>query len=207
MMEVARPGWPLPAPTVGLLGGSFNPAHDGHRHISVRALAALGLHQIWWLVSPQNPLKPRAGMATLAERTAHARRVADHPRIKVTDLEATLGSTFTADTLRLLTRRFPRTRFVWLMGADNLVQVSQWERWPQIFHSVPVAVFDRGSYSQRVTGAMSVRRFARHRRTEHACQGLAGQRPPAWVLLHTRRHPASATALRARGRMVPAGRA
>ena len=198
-MEVTRRGWPLPAPTVGLLGGSFNPAHEGHRWISQQALALLGLDQIWWLVSPQNPLKPSAGMAQHTDRIAHARGVAAHPRIVVTGLEAELGTRYTVDTLAALTRRFPRTRFVWLMGADNLVQVSRWQRWPQIFHAVPVAVFDRGSYSRSAAWAKSARRFARQRMLEHACQGLARHSPPRWVLLHIPRHPASGTALRARG--------
>ncbi|MCB9957986.1 MAG: nicotinate-nucleotide adenylyltransferase [Rhodospirillaceae bacterium] len=201
-MEVAKTGWPLPAPTVGLLGGSFNPAHEGHLWISRQALTRLGLHQVWWLVSPQNPLKPSAGMARQASRIAHAGRVATDPRIRVTGLEADLGTTFTADTLPALARRFPRTRFVWLMGADNLLQISHWQRWPQIFHAAVVAVFDRGSYSRQVAWATGARRFARQRLSERECHGLAQRRPPQWVLLHIPRHPASATALRASGRAL-----
>ena len=203
-MEVGHAGWPLPRPVVGLLGGSFNPAHAGHRWISVQAMARLTLDAVWWLVSPQNPLKPRAGMAGQTVRVAHARRIAAHPRIAVTGLEADLGTTYTADTLNALRRRFPRTRFVWLMGADNLVQIARWERWPQIFNAVPIAVIDRGSYSTSAVWAKSARRFARHRLAERACQGLARQQPPVWGLLHIPRHPASGTALRARGQALTA---
>lgn len=125
---------------VGLLGGSFNPAHDGHRYISRLALKLLGLDEVWWLVSPQNPLKPAAGMASLGDRLARAQAVADHPRIRVTDLERLLGTRYTADTLAALHRCFPRTRFVWLMGADNLLQVPRWQRWTEIFETTPVAL-------------------------------------------------------------------
>ncbi|MBO0712928.1 MAG: nicotinate-nicotinamide nucleotide adenylyltransferase, partial [Acetobacteraceae bacterium] len=116
---------------IGLLGGSFNPAHGGHLHVSLLALRHLALDEIWWLVSPQNPLKPADGMAPFANRLEQARRVAaEHPRIRVTDLENRLGaSRYTADTLQALRRRFPRLRFVWLMGGDNLVQIPRWQRW------------------------------------------------------------------------------
>ncbi len=128
---------------VGLLGGSFNPAHDGHLHVSREALKRLRLDEIWWLVSPQNPLKPVAGMASLADRLVGARNVAGMgAHIRVTDLEARLGTRYTADTLAALRRRFPRTRFVWLMGADNLRQISRWDRWERIFALAPIAVFD-----------------------------------------------------------------
>ena len=130
-------------PRIGLLGGSFNPAHDGHRTIGLRALRELRLDAVWWLVSPQNPLKPRAGMAPLAERLAGARRVARHPRIRASALEAALGTRHTVDTVAALRRRWPKARFVWLTGADNLLQMPAWRRWPALFRAVPVAVFDR----------------------------------------------------------------
>ena len=136
---------------IGLLGGSFNPAHRGHLHLSLTALQRLDLDEVWWLVSPQNPLKPVAGMAPFAARLDQARQVAaGHKRIRVTDLENRLGgSHYTADTLKALRRRFPRLRFVWLMGGDNLVQIRHWERWAEIFRTVPIAVFDRPSYSAK----------------------------------------------------------
>ena len=123
---------------IGLLGGSFNPAHEGHRMISLIALKRLGLDEVWWLVSPQNPLKPVAGMAPFAERLASARAVAGHRRIKVSDIETRLGTHFTRDTLKRLAQRRRQHDFVWLMGADNLVQFPKWEGWQEIFNTVPL---------------------------------------------------------------------
>lgn len=181
-----------------MLGGSFNPAHAGHRHISLEALRRLGLDRVWWLVTPQNPLKPRDGMAPLAERIAGARAVARHPRIVVTDIERRLGTTYTADTLEALSRRYPRARLVWIMGADNLRQISHWERWTDIFKGVPVAVFDRPSYSLSALSSVAARRFRAARRPARAARALAMDTPPAWVFLAIPRHPASATAIRRR---------
>ncbi|MEW5728425.1 MAG: nicotinate-nucleotide adenylyltransferase [Pseudomonadota bacterium] len=188
---------------VGLLGGSFNPAHAGHRHVAETALKRLGLDEVWVLVSPQNPLKPVAGMASLAERAQSARRaMAGHPRIRVTTIEADLGTRYTADTIAVLRTRFPAIRFVWLMGADNLAQIAKWDRWMRIFRSVPVAILARSPYSQRALAARAARRLARFRTVQTA--GLADRTPVAWVFLHTRLHPASATAIRAGG-TVPSG--
>ena len=133
--------------TIGLFGGSFNPAHSGHLDLSLAALRHLGLDYVWWLVSPQNPLKPVNGMAPFAERFAGARAIARHPRLIVTDIETSLGTVYTAQTLRRLAARFPRLRFVWLMGADNLATIHRWRDWQDIFERVGVAVFDRPSYS------------------------------------------------------------
>ncbi len=181
---------------IGLLGGSFNPAHAGHRHISLHALKALGLDQVWWLVSPQNPLKPTRGMASLAERMAEARGVARHPRIRVTAIERDLGTRYTADTLAELKRRFPRTRFVWLMGADNLRQIPRWRHWTRIFRLVPVAVLARPTYSMNALGGMAAQRYARRRVKDHRARGLAGHATPAWIFLRNPLHRASATAIR-----------
>ncbi|WP_448202650.1 nicotinate-nucleotide adenylyltransferase [Azospirillum sp. sgz302134] len=181
---------------VGLLGGSFNPVHAGHRHISLYALKTLGLDRVWWLVSPQNPLKPTRDMAALAERMAEARRVAAHPRIQVTDLERELGTRYTADTLSELKRRFPKTRFVWLMGADNLRQIPRWRDWTRIFRLVPVAVLARPTYSMNALGGIAAQRYARRRVTEHGAKGLTGRKTPAWIFLRNPLHPASATAIR-----------
>jgi nicotinate-nucleotide adenylyltransferase len=188
---------------IGLLGGSFNPAHAGHRHVSLEALQLLGLDQVWWLVSPQNPLKPAEGMAPLDERVAAARAVADHPAIVVTDIERTLGTRYTADTLAAFRRRFPRARFVWLMGADNLGQVPRWRHWTRIFETVPVAIFDRRPYSLRALSGQAARRYARQRIGSGRARFLAEAEPPAWIYFHTRLHPASATAIRAAGREGP----
>jgi len=186
-----------PRRRVGLLGGSFNPAHEGHRHVVDMALRKLHLDEIWLLVSPQNPLKGRDGMASFAERLAAAERIAHSKRISARGTESALGTRFTADTLSALVKRFPRTHFVWLMGADNLQQIPRWERWTRIFHSVPIAVFARPGYDKSLIGK-APRRFARGRIAEAKAGRLWASKPPAWVFLHTRLHPASATAIRAR---------
>jgi nicotinate (nicotinamide) nucleotide adenylyltransferase/ribosome silencing factor RsfS/YbeB/iojap len=183
---------------IGLLGGSFNPAHRGHLHLSLTALKHLDLDEVWWLVSPQNPLKPVAGMAPSAARLDQARQVAaGHRHIRVTDIENRLGSSrYTVDTLKALCRRFPRLRFVWLMGGDNLLQIRQWERWTEIFRIVPVAVFDRPSYAPKALAGLAAQRFARSRVPVRAARRLAGTKPPAWVFFHTRLDPSSATRIR-----------
>lgn len=192
---------------IGLLGGSFNPAHEGHRHISLEALKRLDLDEVWWLVSPQNPLKARAGMAPLPERLDRARAVAAHPRIRVTDIERILGTTYTANVLAALKRRFPSARFVWLMGADNMVQIPRWRRWPAVFLTTPVAILDRGTYSYQALTGKAARRFAAARLPAHEARALAGEDAPRWVFLPIRRHAASATEIRARrGPGRPGGR-
>lgn len=189
---------PPPGARIGLLGGSFNPAHGAHLEISLAALKRLGLDEVWWLVSPQNPLKPRGGMAALSKRLGAARRLARHPRVRASALESVLGTRYTADTLAALTTRFPQVRFVWLMGADNLLEVEFWQNWPQIFHRVPVAVFDRPTYASRALAATAAQRFARYRLREGAARQLADRQAPAWVFIHSRLNPLSATGIRAR---------
>ena len=181
---------------VGLLGGSFNPAHDGHRAVSLFALRALRLDQIWWLVSPQNPLKPSCDMAALASRLAQARVITRHPKLVVSDLETRLGTRYTADTLAELRRRYPRTRFVWLMGADNLAQMPRWRHWQRLFSTIPIATFHRAPYSLRALSGRAARRFAACRVRSEAARRLAEMAAPAWVLLQNPRHPASSTAIR-----------
>ena len=208
---VARPApaAPEPSPTparrlrVGLLGGSFNPAHEGHRYVSLEALKRLGLDQVWWLVSPQNPLKARAGMAPLEERVRRAREVAAHPRIRALALESRLGTRYTADTLRRL-GAWRDVRFVWLLGADNLAQLPRWRRWREVMSACPIAVFERHPYSYRALAGPAAVAFAAGRLEECEAIGLASAEPPAWVFVRLRPHPASATALRA-GRGMAAG--
>lgn len=178
---------------IGLLGGSFNPAHAGHVHISVEALRRLGVDQVWWLVSPQNPLKSAGGMASLDKRLAGARTMAAHPKIVVTDVERRLGTTRTARTLALLAKRYPNLSFVWLVGADNLAQMPQWWRWTHIFKAVRVAVFDRSPYSYKALAGAAAKRFGQARTAS-----LWRNTAPAWTYIAMRRHPASATALRAK---------
>jgi nicotinate-nucleotide adenylyltransferase len=187
-----------PTRRIGILGGSFNPAHQGHREISLAALALLELDEVWWMVSPQNPLKPADGMAPLAARVDAAKAVAKHPRIKVTDIEARLGTRYTADTLRKLCETHRNCRFVWLMGADNLVQIAEWKDWTRIFHRLPIAVFDRPSYTYKAMAAQAARRFQAFRRPEQAAGRLAITPPPAWTFMHHRLNPISATEIRAR---------
>ncbi len=162
------------------------------------ALTHLRLDQVWWLVSPQNPLKPARGMAGLEARLEAARAVARDPRIKVTDIERHLGTQHTADTVRALKTRFPRFAFVWIMGADNLVQIPRWKDWTTIFELVPIAVFDRPSYAYRALAGTAARRFARYRVSVGRAGALAGLSPPAWVFVYGRLHPASATRIRDR---------
>jgi nicotinate-nucleotide adenylyltransferase len=188
---------PGPGQRIGLLGGSFNPAHAGHREISATALRRLDLDAVWWLVAPQNPLKAKAGTEPLRRRLAAAEAVAHHPRIVVSALEETLGTTFTADTIAALVRRFPRVRFVWLMGADNLLQIPHWHRWPDIFAAVAVAVFDRPTYALRALAAPAARRFARYRIAEETAGSLAEWEPPAWVFIRQRLNAQSSTRIRA----------
>jgi nicotinate-nucleotide adenylyltransferase len=182
---------------IGILGGSFNPAHRGHRAISLAAIAALGLDEVWWLVSPGNPLKEKAGdMAPYAARFASARRMARHAPIRASAIELKLGTRYTVDTVRALTLRYPNTRFIWLMGADNLAQFHQWRDWRRIAREVPIAVVARPGYdgAARAAPAMGwLRRFIRP-----ACQAKnwTKWRLPALVLLRFRPDPTSATRLR-----------
>ncbi len=179
---------------IGLLGGSFNPPHDGHLHISLLALKKLGLDRIWWLVSPQNPLKSKA--PPLGNRLAAAKRVARHPRITVTGIEARLGTTYSADTLRALKSHYRDVHFVWLMGADNLAQIHLWRNWEDIFQSLPIAVFDRTGSSQSPLHSRAAIRFAPARIDESDAKGLAVMPAPAWLFVHARRAPQSSSKLR-----------
>jgi nicotinate-nucleotide adenylyltransferase len=188
----------LPPRRIGLLGGSFNPAHPGHRHVSLEALKRLALDEVWWLVSPQNPLKPARGMASFEKRFANAAAYAHHPRIRVVGLEEKLGTRFTLDTLKALQPRFPHQHFVWLMGADNLTQLRRWKDWPQIFRRVPIAVFARPTYCQQALAEMAALRFHRYRIAADRSRGLAAMAPPAWVFFRSKLDASSATAIRSR---------
>jgi len=184
---------------VGLLGGSFNPAHAGHRRISELALKRLGLDAVWWLVSPQNPLKPATGMAPFAARLAGARALARHPRIRVSDIEAGLGTRYSVDTIRRLQARHRRCRFVWIMGADNLAQLHAWHRWPELLRIVPVAIFARPTYSLRAFRSPAAKRFARFRKPARKATSLVGAPAPAWAFVGGALDPLSATAIRQAG--------
>jgi len=168
------------------------------------AFLHLRLDAVWWLVAPQNPLKPTDGMAPLAERLAGAEALARtqpfRRRVWVTDIETRLGTVYTADTIGVLKRRFSGCRFVWIMGADNLIDISRWERWDNIFRSVPVAVFARPTYSLRALGSKAARRYAKYRRRSSTARDLAEADPPAWVFEHIPLSWESATDIRAGAR-------
>lgn len=179
--------------TIGILGGSFNPAHAGHRHISLEAMKRLGLDEVWWLVSPQNPLKSAKGMASFEERFASAAHAARHPRIKVSDFEQQNKTRYTAETLKQLTSLHPEFRFIWLMGADNLAQIHKWKNWRRIFERVPVAVYDRAGWSMRALHSKAAKQLWNHRQP---AEKLKDSSAPAWAFLHGRRHPLSASFIR-----------
>ncbi|MEM8786663.1 MAG: nicotinate-nucleotide adenylyltransferase [Pseudomonadota bacterium] len=198
-----RTGFPKAAPgmRIGLLGGSFDPPHRGHVHITLRALKRLGLDRVWWLVSPGNPLKADAP-AALARRMAAARQVMRHPRVEITDMEARLATRFTADTLKRMTACYPGVRFVWLMGADNMVGFHRWDQWQDILQRVPVAVMARPGL-QAVAGlSPAARAFAGARLPVHAARILADRPPPAWVMVTGPMVGASSTTLRRAGHWV-----
>jgi len=182
---------------IGLLGGSFNPAHHGHLHISQEALRRLGLDEVWWLVSPQNPLKSDDGMELLATRVARARQIARDPRIKVEAPELLLGTRYTLDTVRALKRLYPRAEFVWLMGADILPQLVHWAGWRELFAAIPIAAFARPGYGYAALQAPAPRAFAGHRLNVEQARALASCEAPAWCFIPSRLDTSSATAIRA----------
>ena len=189
---------PMAAPKmrIGLLGGSFNPAHAAHRHISLAALKRLGLDQVWWLVSPGNPLKDAGKAPDREARIEVAREVARHPKIVVTGFEASRRSAYTIDTIRFLKRRYPSVDFVWLMGADNLASFHRWRAWEELFGLVPIAVLDRPGYRLKARASKAAQRFAYAALDETDARGLARTEPPAWTLLTLPLSSLSSTRLR-----------
>ena len=190
---------------IGLLGGSFDPAHAGHRAVSLVALRALKLDQVWWLVSPRNPLKPNAPNADFARRVLAARKITGDRRIKVTGIEGALGTRYTADTLRRLAPRLAGVEVVWLMGADNLAQFHLWDRWQTIAASIPMAVFNRPGLALRALGSPAAHALSWARMPERAAGRLPSSRAPAWVFLTNPQIDLSSTALRT-GRFSERGR-
>lgn len=189
------PGPGAPGLRIGLLGGSFNPAHEGHLHVSEVALKRLGLDYVWWLVSPQNPLKPSTDMAPLERRIAWARAAAGrYPRLRVSDIEAQMGTRYTVDTVRRLKQRFPAVHFVWLMGSDNLLAFHRWHDWQRLAMTLPIAIVLRPGTVLASLTARAARQFGVD--APQSERRLATARPPAFVVLDAKRSPASATALR-----------
>lgn len=180
----------------GLLGGSFNPAHGGHRRITLFALRALGLDECWWLVSPGNPLKPKKGMAPLPARVGAGMVQARHAPIRVTAIERELGTRYTVDTLRALQRRYPRRRFVWLMGADNLAQFHRWKDWRRIARMMPIAVIARPGYDDDAIASPAMAWLRRYSVPAASFVSKGTWSAPTLVLLRFDPDPRSATAIR-----------
>jgi nicotinate-nucleotide adenylyltransferase len=197
---VQRSDWPMAhaGMTVGLFGGSFDPPHAGHVHVSREALKRLGLDRVWWLVSPGNPLKDR-GPAPLDTAHGGGRALVTHPRVIVTDIEARLGTRYTGETIEALMARYPGVRFVWLMGADNLAQFHRWQRWDWIMRTVPICVLARPGHrvSARTAKAAQVFSMRADRQIAHVACLIA--EPPAWVFLNVPMVDVSSTEIRARG--------
>jgi len=185
---------------VGLFGGSFNPAHEGHAHVAETAMSRLRLDRVIWLVSPQNPLKSSHETAPLGKRMADARWRARGPGMIISDAEARFGSRYTIDTLRVLRARYPRVRFVWIMGADSLASFHRWRGWTQIMRAVPVAVVSRPWAGLKSRSSPAARRFAHAQRPDREAPLLADQPAPAWVYLRGPFNFTSSTALRERQR-------
>lgn len=183
---------------VGLLGGSFNPAHDGHREISLIALKRLNLDSVWWLVSPGNPLKDAAGYAPYEDRLRLARTVSNDSRIVVSNFEERKGLQYTIDTLETLRVLWPQINFVWLMGADSLAIFHRWREWKKIAGLAPIAVFNRPGFENAWKTAPAAEELSAFRLEDGAAEDLAGAEPPAWVFIDEPRNPQSSTAMRAR---------
>ena len=183
---------------VGLFGGSFDPPHPGHLHVTREALKRFRLDRVWWLVSPGNPLKPQ-GPAPLARRMAAARALVDHPRVLVTDVEARLGTRFTAATIDRLRALYPGVRFVWLMGADNLADFHRWQRWDWILRTVPVGVLARPGQRISARRSRAAQAFCAYRLPAAAASRLAVSDPPAWCFVNVPMRSDSSSAIRARG--------
>lgn len=181
---------------VGLLGGSFNPAHGAHRSISLSACKALGLDEVWWLVSPGNPLKPAAGMAPLPARVASAKKMARRAPIRITAIERVLGTRYTVDTLRALRLRYPHIQFIWLMGDDNLAQFDRWKGWRNIARTTAIAAMARPGYTASAFGSPAMAWLRRFVRPVSQSKSWTNWRLPALVLLRFRPDPRSATLLR-----------
>ncbi len=195
-----RTGLPIahPGMVIGLLGGSFDPAHEGHAHITREALKRFRLDRVWWLVTPGNPLKEK-GPAPLGRRLATARNVMSHPRVDITDIEDHLGTRYTAETLRALHALYPGVRFVWLMGADNFATFHHWDNWEWIIENVPLGILARPG--QRISARMSraASHYAHHRIPGRQAARLSVGDPPRWCFVNIPLDKTSSTEIRARG--------
>jgi len=196
-LPIAEPGM-----RIGLFGGSFNPPHEGHRLVALECLKRLALDRVWILVSPGNPLKDQSELLPLETRLAETVKLMDDPRLAVTGFEAEKGFAYTFETVRYLTRAHPKTRFVWVMGADSLQTFDRWEHWEDIARRVPIAVYDRPGARFVATTSPAAIKLADDRIAEAAAKTLADRTPPAWVYLHGVVSTQSSTAIR-NGRLAP----
>ena len=188
----------LPGSTIGLLGGSFDPPHEGHVHITKQAMKAFNLSKIWWLVSPSNPLKERKPQE-ISKRYEASRKIMQHPAVTITDIENRLGSQFTAETIHMLQRIYPGVKFVWLMGADNLVNFHKWDKWNWIVKNVPIGVLARPGEQIKAGLSPTATRYRRYRIPSEEAFGLSILTPPVWTLLIGPMRDISSTDLRAKG--------
>jgi len=183
---------------IGLFGGSFNPVHEGHLLVAEEALRRLELDMVWMLVTPGNPLKSQQELAPLEDRVRAARALLAHPKIRVTGFEAAHGFTYSWQTIRFLTQSLADRHFVWIMGADNLVDFHRWERWRDIAAMVPLAVYVRPGSARRAPVSLAANALANYRVDEDDARRLALYKSPAWVYLHGKQSPLSSSAIRAR---------
>ena len=181
---------------IGLFGGSFNPPHAGHALVAEIALRRLGLDQLWWMVTPGNPLKNRADLAPLATRIKACEALVSDPRIKITAFEQSFGVTYTANTLRLIKAKNPLARFIWIMGADNLRSFHRWQNWRTIAETFPIAVIDRPGATLAYLSSTMAQAYSHARVDEDDAGILWTKTAPAWMFIHGPRSTLSSTALR-----------
>lgn len=205
-LRVMRQGFPIAVAgmRIGLLGGSFDPAHEGHAHITREAIRRFGLDRVWWLVSPGNPLKS-VGPAPMEQRIRWARQVMPDPRVDITGIEEALGTRHTAQTLRRLRQVYPGVSFVWLMGADNMAQLHRWDSWREIMAMVPVGVLARPGSRMRARNSVAARIFAQDRLLSESARLLPRIAPPVWCFVDVPMVDLSSSAIRARGGWVAKG--
>jgi nicotinate-nucleotide adenylyltransferase len=194
----ANPPPAFPSMRIGLMGGSFNPPHQGHLHISLIALQRLQLDKLWWIVTPGNPLKRGSELAPFGERMRLACELAQHPKIEVAGFEASRPSAYAIDTIGFLLRRYADVHFVWVMGGDNLAQFHRWRNWPAIFAALPILVLDRPGARHKALASPAAQRFAKMRLPETCAAKLARCHPPAWIYSTLPLCALSSTAIRSR---------